>query len=227
LKPLLSYLLALLCQTQQIGPANMLGPSAMGNPGACTPGQTTLDTDNFTGTAGTALHTYNANWDNASYNVQCADGAIATGSNGASGSFTACDGRTGQTWTNNQFAQATLVVAAVADAAYIGVRITSVATRPDGYYFGVDPGSYNGNYRIIKWTGGVKAVIHASSIAAVNGDVLNFQIIGSTFQVKINGTVKAEFSVTDSTYTTGVPGILISNTSGVKTWSTWTAGSAC
>src|SRR5215471_4495821 len=77
------------------------------------PGQTLLDSDDFSGTAGTNLHSYNANWVLAG-SAWCTDLKISTPTNGGVGTGSggpglSCTYRTGKTWTNDQYAQLTVV----------------------------------------------------------------------------------------------------------------------
>src|SRR5574341_770270 len=66
--------------------------------------QNELDTDSFNGTNGTALATYNANWNalgSGEINQAAIQGTPGVGNtSGNSGDY-----RTGQTWTNNQWAE--------------------------------------------------------------------------------------------------------------------------
>lgn len=192
-------------------------------------GQTTLATDNLTGVAGTLLHTYNANWDNATYNAQCGDDQIATGGTGAAanGAGGFCDQRTGATWTNDQFVQATLRNMAPTLHTFVCLRMTATTALVNGYCFGTDPSDSDNRYRIVSWNAGTISTLHASTtVSATSGDVINFQIKGTAFTVKINGSTVAEFSITDTTWTTGNPGIMLGAlASGTSYLDTWSAGS--
>ena len=208
-------------QVKITGPTKMIGPSTI-QP-AATGGQVTLFTDGFTGTATTVLHSYNANYDAASFNNQCNDAVISTPNTAITGN-TACDQITGFTWTNDQFIQMTIVSISVSQQATICVRMSPNTARIDGYCAGIGPGVWGGTYRIEKWAAGVESTLFTSAVSAVNGDVMNFQILGTTLTLKVNGT--SQISNTDSSFSTGKPGVFIDNGAGTgQILSTLSAGS--
>ena len=69
-------------------------------------GQTVLDTDAFTNTAGTVLHTHNAKWRDQGFLNPC---NIATSGTACGGLNNAVQVNTGATWTNDQWAEFTIV----------------------------------------------------------------------------------------------------------------------
>jgi hypothetical protein len=186
-------------------------------------GQVTLDTDNFTGTAGTALHSYSANWVNFASN-NCYDGQIST-PNGAAATNgqPACntDYRTAATWTNDQFAQVT-VLNVPSNYALICLRLNSFTSLVfSGYCVGPSP-NIDGKYDMFRFDSGVSHGLVSAGTPAAN-DVMNFQVKGSSLVLKVNGSVLLTF--TDTTYTFGYPGIYnVNNVSGQKLLGSWSAG---
>lgn len=205
--------------------------------GAVASGQTTLDADPFNGTAGTALTawtnpTYPSNaWSTTNISSQYNSGVLSTPTGGAIAGTGACSNyRTGPTWTNDQFAQATLAVVPTSSG-WICVRTVGAAGNyTGGYCIGPDPNISGTGYRLSTLPtlvtmnicgGGASACVSATN-ATVN-DVVNVQVKGSAITVKVNGSTLTDISVSDSTFTTGNPALVWRDATGE--WSTWSAGS--
>jgi hypothetical protein len=189
-------------------------------------GQTILDTDTFSGTAATNLHTYNANWENSPYSSACNDGKISTPNGGVAG-FASCDDRTGFTWTNNQFAQATLGTISGSNTTMVCVRAAGSSGHLTGYCGGAETHISSTTYYIQRsdQPGGFTTLQTYSQTPAL-GDIVNLQIKGSVLTLKVNGVALSP-TATDTTYTTGNPGIDVDSGSGstVNQLNTWSAGS--
>jgi hypothetical protein len=192
-------------------------------------GQNTLDTDPFNGTAGTALVTYSSgNWVNADYTGSYFDHILSTPTGKAQaggGGLQSVDHRIGQTWTNDQFAQATFDILATS-AQFLAVRLGGDGTNiSTGYAVGINPNNAgNNNYRIISANAGLNADLVLSATVAAAGDVVNIQIVGTAVTVKVNGTHITDLDFTDSLYATGNPG-LITGSDATSRFSNWSAGS--
>jgi hypothetical protein len=73
----------------------------------------------------------------------------------------------------------------------------------------------SGNYQVVRWDGALNSVNFGITVTefnggptgrmCVNGDVVRVEVTGSNFTMKLNGTTLATW--TDSTYSTGGPGI--------------------
>lgn len=188
-------------------------------------GQNVLDTDTFNGTAGTGLHTYNANWVNAAVSASCGDPVIST-PNGAAKSAggDSCDRRDGQTWTNDQYVQVTFKVLATSLSAMACVRFNgSASSISSGYCIGTDIGN-GGTQKLALFkatTPNTELKLSATTVAA--NDVINLQIVGTTITVTKNGATVSDLTTTDASFASGNPGIFIRDTTGQL--SAWTAGS--
>jgi hypothetical protein len=180
--------------------------------------QNQLDSDNFAGSIGTTLHTHDANWDNASYSADFPD-LILNGSGAAktNGTFS-FSGRVGQTWTNDQYVQATFTGSAPDNIAGIYVHCTSSGGHFSSGVAVITNGSSN-NHWFLSYSGG----LIDSGQAFVSGDVVNFQIVSNVTYVTINSIHIATFDRTEMTATTGTPGIADGDSTIVI--SNWTAGS--
>lgn len=186
-------------------------------------GQNTLDTDVFGGTAATNLHTYNANWDLATFGTSCNDNKISTPNGGVVGAGgTSCDGRDGQTWTNDQFAQGTVAALPTAST-LVCVRLGgSAGNINSGYCVGPIPNIGTNAYRLVK-ANALNTTVKLSATVALANDVVNIQVVGTTITVKVNGATIADLTTTDASFATGKPGIIQQDTTGKLT--TWSAGS--
>ena len=120
------------------------------------------------------------------------------------------------TWGPNQTVQATVSVngasasSSIFEEVELRLHTTITAHSITGYEINCSVSTASGhNYvQIVRWNGPLASFTLLDSRAngpCVDGDVLKATISGSTITVYRNGT--SLFSVTDSTYTTGNPGI--------------------
>jgi hypothetical protein len=186
--------------------------------------QVLLDTDTFNGTNGTSLPSYNANWvitDSGGFNNLTIEGTPGVGGAGS-------NTRNGSTWTNDQWTELTIDSTNLAsDNFFVGVRITTGnANNCTGYWAGYSFGTFgNRTYRIVKFTSSSSFtnLVTGTHTAAV-GDVVNVQIVGTSLTLTVNGVTEA--TVTDATYSTGSPGMNLSDaTTTIRLGGTWRAGS--
>jgi hypothetical protein len=183
--------------------------------------QTQLDTDNFSGTAATVLHTYNGKWKTIAFKNDC---QISTPNGGVGGDGSA-DYNDGQTWTNDQWAEL-VAVNSGSDKAGVMIRMQT-GNNAAGYFAGSDQLYGDTKYRLVRFASNTEDALLQTSASKsfTNGDVINLEAVGSTITVRINGVV--ELQQTDTTYSTGYPGILLTNSGDatLKLLTTWRAGS--
>jgi hypothetical protein len=183
--------------------------------------QNVLDTDNFGGTAGTALPAYNAKWANITNFNNCA----ISPSGGGLGGNDCVNRNTGQTWTNNQWVEAK--VESVGTRMMLGVRNNST-DWDNGYQAGSWSFALGDTkYYIIKRTDSVsQAAVAGPSTANMQvGDVVNLEVDGTMITLRVNGKIVLG-PVRDADHSTGNVFITATTTSGTtKGWSTWRAGS--
>ena len=114
------------------------------------------------------------------------------------------------TWGPTQTAQATVKTSGVSTSCCheveLRLRTTITAHSITGYEINcnVDGGNY---VQIVRWNGPVNnfTILDSRAYGCANGDVLKATASGSTITVYKNGTQL--YSVTDSTYTNGSPGV--------------------
>ena len=190
--------------------------------------QNVLDTDSFGGTDTNTLTTYNANWvaqdtvNTQNLTIQGTPGVGAVNNSTYGASY-----RTGQTWTDDQWAELTIDGTVSSYMFLVGVRVKSDNTW-FGYYCGVDNGVDN-NYGIFQWSGfgnGNRLATVAQAKAA--GDVVNCEVVGTVITLRVNTTSIVTYdTVSDGTkFSTGNPGLAITDISGPRrNGGSWRAGS--
>jgi hypothetical protein len=118
------------------------------------------------------------------------------------------------TWGPTQTAQATVAVSSASSTSGIfeevelRLRTTITAHSITGYEINCSVATSANYVQIVRWNGPLGSFTLLDGRAngpCVNGDILKATINGSTITVYRNGT--SLFSVTDSTYTTGSPGV--------------------
>jgi hypothetical protein len=165
-----------------------------GGSGGGSGGGTTLP-DSFTGTNGTALATYSSSWTINGGNFQINTNAVAANNNNSDAMAT----WNPISFSNDQYAEVTL--SALTSGGYIGVTVRGQVGAFSGY------GAYsdsNTNVKIIKWEAGTPTVLYNGSAFAAS-DVLRLEVSGTTLTLKKNGSIVT--TVTDSTYSSGRPGL--------------------
>jgi hypothetical protein len=186
--------------------------------------QNVLDTDTFNGTNGNTIETYSAHWINGG-SAQFNDITIR-GSPGIGGTSAAAM-NTSQTWTNDQWAEIKV------DATNVASNFVAVCVRGviDGtnhttmYCGGINNVNFGTDYRIWSSSSGSNTPLGSASgqNAAVN-DVINFQVVGTTLTLAVNGITL--LTTTDSAFTTGNVMVWLSDaTSTIRLAGSWRAGS--
>lgn len=205
-------------ETTAYKPAQVTTTSVKVRGGASTV-ETQLDTDTFNGTNGTLLPTYSANWPLwGGFNNCRIEGSPGVGDNSGCG-----NSRTGQTWTNDQWAELTVDSANTATVFEVCVRTTSPSNLSDGYCGGIDSSHFNTQYRIIKLTNGTTTSLVTSATTLSLGDIINMQVVGTSLILTVNG--KTLLTTTDSTYSTGNPGLDFFSGNTNRLAGSWRAGS--
>lgn len=184
-------------------------------------GQTQLDFDDFSDTAGIVLSTHNANWSNNDINNDWAEAIIAASGLGVEqgASATCGDYRTGQPWTSSQYSE---IVFDVLSDTRMGVVVLLGGTAHNldsGYVCGTIP-ELGGNLYNIWKVGSPNTPLVTSARTAVAGDKVNLQIIVATgaLSVKINDIHQVDLDVVDSSYINGNPGLSKKGTGRFKFW---------
>ena len=124
------------------------------------------------------------------------------------------------TWNSNQMAQATVHTvnqnSSIFEEVELRLRTTITANSITGYEFNFRCTSDGSQYaQIVRWNGplGSWTLLDSRSGPGLHdGDVIKATAKGSTLTIYVNGT--ALFSVTDSTFTNGSPGIGFYNQNG-------------
>lgn len=182
-----------------------------------------LKSDAFTGTDGTILPTYDANWvTQAGGDLEIHSNAVANNTTG-----TAVARYHGVTWPNDQYAQAT-VVAVAGQVQAVTVR-NAIGGGVVTYYGGGHNLSEYGHtrYAIWKYSSGVftNLFAHASQTVTI-ADVVKLEIQGTTLKLWVNGTeISTDGGITDSGLSSGEAGLaLFHGTASVSLWDTFEGG---
>lgn len=131
------------------------------------------------------------------------------------------------TFANDQYAKTTIGGMSWQDATYlIGVVVrcsADIDTAADYYAFWVnDDASSNRTSKLVKVVNGTETVLDTRTSAWANGDTISLEVSGTTLSAYKNDTLM--FSVTDSSLTTGKPGLLIGGGGSVPTADNWEGG---
>lgn len=119
---------------------------------------------------------------------------------------------TATTFSPNQFAQATIVNLASSDQA---IQVRSSSTTNDSYLCGKRSAIDASNYVLYKEVANVLTQIGSTSSIGVNGgDVVRLSANGTHVFCTINGVTPAALSVTDTSETSGFPGLRAHDVSG-------------
>lgn len=193
MKILLLFLLYFVSLDTQTNPY-MMGAVAPAT-GAC------LETDVFTNTNGTAITAHDANWylavTGASMEIQSNQIEPLGGDEHAAGQSECA-------WTNNQYAEVTVVSSGASGTIGAAVRVGG-ATNGDyyGYYIGSGAGTI---HQLFIMNGGSWTEIASDIIPPANGSVIRLEISGTSLQGFDDGSTTLG-PETNSTHTTGDPGI--------------------
>ena len=158
-----------------------------------------MATDAFTGTNGTELPTYSANWSLG--NALSSDFVIDTNSlrTPFSRAISLHAYRNDGSFANDQYAEAKIVQVGSASQ-YMGVCVRS--GNGDAYAFVVDGINYL-MWKLIGYGGYTQLAFAA--LAVVAGDTIRLEASGTTLTAKLNGSTVT--TVTDSALTSGRPGV--------------------
>lgn len=173
-------------------------------------------TDPFTGSNGTLLPSYSANWASNGGDLQIQSNAYAPNT-----STTEIGARwTADAFNNDQYSQSTLV-AKEGTADYtigVGVRHAAAATKTYyGYYADGDATSY-----IFKEVAGTWTQLGATLGGVSVGVVMRLEVSGTTLTAKLDGVTQTTRS--DSSISSGVAGLTGYNTTAAQRADNWEGG---
>jgi hypothetical protein len=124
---------------------------------------------------------------------------------------------------NDQWAQATVNVSGAGGGSGFGLFLRSDSSGNGYRVVGGDAGGTN-NIELIKIVSGGGTHLSGSTQVLNPGDVLYFEVQGANLLVKVNGTTITALSVSDSSLTTGQPGIAYSSTAASGSITAFTSG---
>jgi hypothetical protein len=174
-------------------------------------------TDSFTAASDAPLQTYSANWTilSGAFTVSAAaDAVYPSSANNECGAI-----RNDETFAADQYAQATLGNVAGFDDAAVGVAVRGSA---GGNYYGAYYSSGGNMLYLFKMVGGAWTELAAIYLTPAAGDTLRLEVVGTTLTAKRNGT--AALVRTDSSLTSGKPGISGYHFTGVARLLDWEGG---
>jgi len=135
---------------------------------------------------------------------------------GSAGEFPAARWVGAGTFTDDQYSSITMLncIGAGSSAYIIGVIVRASAdtyTARDYYEASVQVDPANPlTTTLKKWVNGTATVLHSATVTWANNDVLSLEAEGTTLRVCKNGTpLGGSFTQTDSSLTTGKPGITL------------------
>lgn len=191
--------------------------------------QTQLFTDSFGGTFTNTLTTYSAAWKVATDSYDNCTIAVTAGVAGGSALGIICsDYNDSQTWTANQWGELKVDGSTVADARwFVCVNLAKVTAMVNGYCGGAWPDTYDTKYRLFRLDQDVWTPIgSASSVSMTVNDVVNIENNAGAITLVVTGTGATTVGpVTDNTYTTGNPGLVLKHSTGARLAGTFRAGS--
>lgn len=168
-------------------------------------------TDVFTGSDGTALTTYSANWTNNQGAFKIGGNAVTPNADGDDAAHWNADA-----FANDQYAQG--VIGAIGTAVYIGVAVRCAASAATFYSF---TGNSNDASYLSKYVAGSYTDL-GSAAAFTAGQTVRIEAEGTTVRCKINGTTV--ISVTDTGIASGSAGVAGAGTVATSTLDNWEGG---
>lgn len=157
-------------------------------------------TDTFTGTNGTALPTYSANWAANAGTIQINTNAYVAASAGNE-----CGCRwTADAFNNDQYSQATLTAKDGTSNSEVGVGVRHAAAGTATYYGYYQEGLSSG--ACFKNVGGTWTQLGAAFGSAGAGTLLRLEVSGTTLTVYHAGV--SQGTRTDSSIASGVAGVV-------------------
>ena len=160
-------------------------------------------TDAFTGTDGTALTTYSANWSLNSGNFVINTNAVAPNQ-----SATECGARwNADTFGNNQYAQSKLANITTTGQT-IGVAVRAATGGAASYYGFYADGSGGGKTFLFKMVAGSWTQLGSLGAALAVNDIIRLEVSGTTLTPKVNGSTQSPPGArTDSAHSSGAAGL--------------------
>jgi len=160
-------------------------------------------TDAFTGTDGTALTTYSANWSLNSGNFVINTNAVAPNQ-----ATTECGARwNADTFGNDQYAQGKLANSTTTGQT-IGVAVRAATGGAASYYGFYADGSGGGKTFLFKMVAGTWTQLGSLGAALAVNAVLRLEVSGTTLTPKVNGSTQSPPGAqTDSAHSSGAAGI--------------------
>ena len=160
-------------------------------------------TDAFTGTDGTALTTYSANWSLNSGNFVINTNAVAPNQ-----LTTECGARwNADTFGNDQYAQGKLANITTAGQT-IGVAVRAATGGAASYYGFYADGSGGGKTFLFKMVAGTWTQLGSLGAALAVNAVLRLEVSGTTLTPKVNGSTQSPPGAqTDSALASGAAGL--------------------
>ena len=124
-----------------------------------------------------------------------------------------------ETFSDDQFASMAITNinddVGVTNKVGVAVRVGSATDGSKNLYEVVVTSGAVGDKTISlnKWVAGTRTVLHSGTAAFTNNDLIELEVIGTTLTVCKNGTaLGGSFTQTDSSLTTGKPGIVVGST---------------
>ena len=156
-------------------------------------------TDGFAAANGTALTTYSASWTNNGSTFAIFSNALRC-SNAAEGAAH----WNADTFSNDQYATATVV--AITNVSYIGVSVRCHATATT--FYGFEANSNDASY-LFKYVAGVSTQLGSTGAVFTVTDVLRLEASGTTITPKVDGsTLNPPGAQTDSSISSGFAGVV-------------------
>jgi len=177
-------------------------------------------TDNFTRTNSGTL---GANWADSLGNTTPCQILSNTAAN-TSGGGVCSEVYNAETFNNDQYVQATFSNVTTSGTADIAVMIRTAVASANGYACGLRTALDGTHYVMWKLVSGSLSQIGvASSTVVANGDVVKFQVVGTTLNCYANGSLVLG-PLTDSALSSGYPGLRGNNSlSGYSMWTLFSA----
>lgn len=128
----------------------------------------------------------------------------------------------GISWPNDQYSQVQLTTNVANSGTSSGCMVRISATTATFYTASI----INGNLVLSKVVAGSFTSLATVSYSFTNGDVMLFQVVGTTLSCYMNGVLKT--TTTDSSITSGFPGIFMqtnTGTTGNVNSDNWSGGS--
>ena len=178
-------------------------------------------TDTFTGTDGTALTTYSANWSLNSGNFVINTNSVAPNQALIEGGAR----WNADTFASDQYAQGKIVAVSTSGQT-IGVAVRASTSGTASYYGFYNDGSGGGKTFLFKMVSGTWTQLGAIGTGLAANDVIRLEISGTTLTPKVNGVTKSPPGAqTDSALSSGAAGLSGYSASTSNRLDDWEGGS--